>query len=58
MASNELTVVVDVKNVPEIVFELRREMAKILRDEAEGEHPLVAKKLREVADVFEVGNRG
>lgn len=55
MATNHLTF--DVRNMPEVLWEMRRQLAQILRDEAEGEDPRVARKLREIAALFEVGRR-
>lgn len=34
---------------------LRREMAQMLRDTADDEPPAVAARLREIADLFEMG---
>ena len=40
---------VDVRNVPALIFELRQEMANILREQADAEaNPAVARRLREV----------
>lgn len=55
----EATIVVDLRNVPEIVWGLRREMAMILRDEAEADaDPRIARRLRALADGFEAGQHG
>jgi len=54
MAIAKLTL--DVKNMPEVVWACRRELAKILRAEAEAEvSNAVASKLRSIADRFEAG---
>ena len=50
------SVVIDVRNMPEVVWTLRHEMAKILREVADAEvSNSVAARLREVADRFEAG---
>jgi hypothetical protein len=41
----------------ELVAGVRREFARVLHDEAEGEPEVVAKKLRAVAAAFECGQR-
>lgn len=47
---------VDVRNLPDVIFEIRREMAKVLHEEAGAEaNPVVARRLREVAAGFEAG---
>lgn len=48
---------ISITDMPEVIWELRRQMASILREEAEGERPDVAKKLRAIADDFEVGGK-
>lgn len=55
----EATIVVDLRHVPEIVWGLRREVATILRDEAEADaDPRIAARLRQIADGFEAGQHG
>lgn len=51
MASNNLTI--RVSDMPEVLWELRRMLAQLLRDEADGEPEIVAKKLRGLAARFE-----
>lgn len=47
---------VSIESLPEALALMRREMANLLRREAGFEsHPLVAKRLRELANVFEAG---
>jgi hypothetical protein len=53
MASLNMTI--NVENMPEVISRIRLEMAKMLRSEAEGEPRIVAKKLLELAALFEVG---
>lgn len=54
MAIANLTI--DVKGMPEVVWAARRELAKLLRAEAEAETSnAVAAKLRVIADRFEAG---
>lgn len=46
----------DIKNIPELIFEVRREMARVLREEADTEaDPRMARRLRELSDRFEAG---
>lgn len=46
----------DVRGIPELVWECRREMAQVLRQEAESEaHPLLNRRLEEIARRFEAG---
>ena len=48
--------VVEVRGVPELVWACRREMAQALRQEADMEiHPLIKRKLMELANRFEAG---
>lgn len=44
-----------VEKMPEVIFALRKEMACILRAEADGEPEIVAAKLRALAAAFECG---
>ena len=47
---------VDVRGIPELIWSCRHELAKLLRQEADAEaHPLVTRRLREIADRFETG---
>ena len=55
MATSIITV--DIKNMPEVIWAVRREMAKILREEADDEmHRYFARKLRSLANRFEAAN--
>lgn len=50
------TIVVDLKQVPSLLFAMRQELAKLLRTEAGAEaNPVFAKKLRALAVEFEAG---
>lgn len=54
MAIANLTI--DVTGMPDVIWAVRRELAKLLREEAEAEiSNTVAAKLREIADRFEAG---
>lgn len=56
MASSRLTI--NVENMPEVIARIRVEMAGVLRHEADAEaDPRVARRLREIADIFEVGGK-
>lgn len=49
-------IVVDVRNMPEMIWACRHEMAEFLRQMAESEvSNTVAERLREAATVFEAG---
>lgn len=49
---------IDVLHVPELVWQTRQAMADLLREEAESEaDPRIARRLREIAGVFETGGR-
>lgn len=51
-----LRMTLDVLHVPELIWETRRAMADLLREEADAEaNPAVARRLREIADAFETG---
>lgn len=51
---------VSLHEMPELIWQVRREMARFLRREAkrEGELQVVADRLRGLADIFEAGGRG
>jgi hypothetical protein len=50
------TIEVRIADMPEVIFALRRELAKVLKREAEAEtNPLVARRLYETAEQFEIG---
>ena len=54
--AHHVTLTVDVRNMPDLIFEVRKEMAKVLRDEAETEaDPRIGRRLREIAARFEAG---
>jgi hypothetical protein len=58
MAPRGLSMTLSVKDLPEMVWLLRSSMAELLRDEASTEaDPRIARRLREIADVFEVGGK-
>ncbi len=44
-----------IMDMPQVLASMRREIAKMLRDEAEGEPDFVERKLREIAARFESG---
>lgn len=47
---------INVRDMPEVLYEMRHELVNILRVQAGAEaHPEVAKRLREIADEFETG---
>ena len=57
--SSEMKVTVSLEDVPETVWRLRLEFARLLRSEAEGEEcQHTANRLREIASSFEVGVSG
>lgn len=50
---------IDVMNMPELIFRVRREMANMLRTAAGAEsNPVVVKRLRELSNQFETGQTG
>ena len=53
MASTRMEI--DVRRVPEVLFEMRRSLADMVREVAQDEEPAVAARLREIAALFEVG---
>lgn len=48
-------IIVDVRGMPEVIYDVRREVARILTDIALDEKPEVAARLLEIAATFEVG---
>jgi hypothetical protein len=50
-----LSVKLAVTGMPELMARLRSDLARILRDLADDEPPEVARRLREIADLFETG---
>jgi hypothetical protein len=48
-----LTASLKITEIPALVASVRREVARILRETARDEHPAVAARLREIADLFE-----
>lgn len=47
---------INVRDMPEVLYEMRHELVNILRVQAGAEaHPEVAKRLREIATEFEAG---
>ena len=49
---------IDVRNIPELVADVRLEMASVLREEADAEgDPRIARRLIDIATAFEVGQR-
>jgi hypothetical protein len=58
VAADRLTCVVSVRDLPEVMFEVRRELAQLLRGvAAEGNDPVLGHKLDELAALFETGQR-
>lgn len=53
MASAKITL--EISGLPEVIQALRRQLAQILRNEADGEPDHVARKLNRIADDFETG---
>lgn len=51
------SVSIDLSGIPEVVADLRKEFAQIVRDVADDEAPAVARRLREIADAFAGGQR-
>ena len=51
----EMTVVVDVRGVPEFMWASRHELAEMLKVAALDEEPRVARRLREIAAAFDSG---
>ena len=50
--------VIEVRGMPEVIWACRHEMAEFLRDVAQTEaSPAVAHRLKEVAQVFETGQK-
>lgn len=55
---NGVKITIDVLNMPELIAAVRREMATILREEADAESdPRIARRLRALAAAFECGTR-
>lgn len=52
-----LSVSLRVEDMPEVLASMRYEMARILRDVANGEDGRTARRLREVAAAFESGQK-
>ena len=51
-----VTFSLDVLNIPELIWDVRKEMADLLREEARSEgDPRIALRLEEIANVFEAG---
>jgi hypothetical protein len=51
-------VILSLEKMPEVIQAMRMEMVKILRETADAETlPTTAKRLREVALIFETGSR-
>lgn len=47
---------IDVRNLPEVLYEIRHELVQVLRMQAGQEaNPVVARRLREIAGEFEAG---
>lgn len=51
----ELKATLSVSGMPEVIAHLRREMARVLRDEAQGEPAIVRAFAERVAAIFETG---
>lgn len=53
-----MTIGVSVNDMPETIYNLRKEFATMLNAEAESEgDPKIARRLREIAAAFEVGQK-
>jgi hypothetical protein len=50
-----LQATLSVTGMPELLAHLRTDLAKLLREVADDEPPEVARRLREIADLFETG---
>lgn len=55
VSSTRLRAEISIKEVPQVVFELRLAMADLLRSFAQDEEPRVAARLTEIAAWFETG---
>lgn len=56
MADNTHTLILDVTGIPEVLFGMFKQMADMLREEADSEaDPRLQRKLRELAARFEAG---
>jgi len=53
MAKAEITI--HLADMPEVLAAMRAEAARVIRKQAEDEHPLVAIRLRAIAAQFEAG---
>ena len=51
-----LTSSITIADIPEVMWQLRHEMAEILRDAAREEDALTAKRLNAIASGFEAGS--
>lgn len=49
------SIIVDIRNMPEVIYELRKKLAEFIREEAKDEDPRMAAKLNRIADQFEAG---
>lgn len=51
-----ILVELSIGDIPEVIWALRSEMAKVLREEADADaNPAVSRRLREIASAFEAG---
>lgn len=56
--TGRLEMTFSIRDMPDVLWEMRRELARVLRDEADAEaDPRVARRLHDVADAFEAGAR-
>lgn len=59
MAKEPLVVSISMRDLPEVLWEIRHEFAQVLREEAQAEaSPHTACRLIEIADAFEAGVGG
>lgn len=50
-----MDITLNIQNMPEVMWEIRKACADMLREEAQGEEPRFARKLLELAALFESG---
>lgn len=55
MPQDRLRVEISLKDWPDLINDLRKEMAQLVREHAERESPEVRRVLHDIADIFESG---